>query len=77
MRVISMPTRDHRRDPRPPSMWRTWWMPLGTIVEHNGCRWEKVWKGAADATWHEWERVKPTPMPKVGPSRLSRGPHQS
>jgi len=62
-----MPTRERRLGPRPPSMWLTWWMPEGTVVEHNGRRWEKVLIGAADATWYEWRLVKLTPMPRTGP----------
>lgn len=53
MRVISVPARE-KRGPRPPSWLRTWWMRVGTRVEHNGRVWEKCVVGAADQTWRQW-----------------------
>lgn len=75
MRIISMPTSQPRDPSRPPG-WLTWWMPVGTIVEHNGYRWEKVYNNSdADQVWTEWKRLKSIPMPTKspsGPSGISR-----
>ena len=65
MRVVSRPERPKNTEPRPPSRIRGWWLPVGTVVEHNGHLWKKTWHGAADQEWHQWDLVGPAPKPNA------------
>lgn len=55
MKIISKPT--VKKEPRPPSWWRTFGLPTGTVVEHNGVRWVLVelWSCGAPSG-RDWER---------------------
>lgn len=44
-------------EPKPPSWWRTFWLPPGTVVEHEGELWLKRKDGDEDGTWSWWEII--------------------
>ena len=40
--------------PKPPPWWRTFWLPVGTIVEYRGIAWRLEVHGGGDTWWRVW-----------------------
>lgn len=56
MRVVGLP-HTHPQPPKPPSWWRTFGLPTGAIVEHNGAFWRLVERWSwGDYEGRGWER---------------------